>query len=53
MITLNFKDEAETVLRRYIPMGTLQKEDYDNLIALVLFKLERLHEDCEKGGEED
>lgn len=40
---MNFKTELEEILRRYIPIMD-DKEQYDNIIRLVLMKAERIHE---------
>lgn len=40
---MNFKTELEETLRRYIPIME-DKEQYDNIIKLVLMKAEIIHE---------
>jgi len=48
---MNFKTELEEMLRRYIPI-TEDKEQYDNIIRLVLMKAERIHEKYKEEGNE-
>ena len=39
---MNFKTELEELLRRYVPVIE-DKEQYDNIIKLIVMKTEDLH----------
>lgn len=47
----NFRDEAEKILYRYVPVNCVSdKEDYNNLIKLISIKLTSLYEDMSKNN---
>lgn len=41
---MDFKTELEELLRRYVPIFTEDKDQYENTIKLLYIKLEDLHE---------